>query len=250
MESRGSVWTNPIHFSPPVPLPLTWCWGVEGKCLKPDGVHLSAGEAIERGWGWGRGTQFLFFRVILKFSSSMFWFTPSFLPSVFRAEWLIIWPQTSTGSLVTFRSQHWPPRPVQIGGHFNPHFQYPASIKDNQLDGVRYLLFNRPHGKHFPCILSNVYRHRWRRFRLGGGGRHLRKSSGKVNDLYRVKNIQAEYSIWHAIIWIKRRIYICLYKKLVRGVALRKGPGWLGIKALRDIFQFLSLCSFWTMWIC
>lgn len=60
MESRGSVWTNPIHFSPPVPLHLTWCWGVERKYLKPDGVHLSAGEAIERGWGWGRGLSFYF----------------------------------------------------------------------------------------------------------------------------------------------------------------------------------------------
>lgn len=53
LESRGSVWTNPIYFSPPIPLHSTWCWGVEGKCLKPDGVHLSAGEAVERGWGWG-----------------------------------------------------------------------------------------------------------------------------------------------------------------------------------------------------
>lgn len=174
---------------------------------------------------------------------------PSSLP-VFMDKWFIIWPQTSTGNLVTFRSQNWPPRPVQSGGHFNSHFRYPASIKYNQLDGVKCLLFDRPHGKHFLCILFNVHCHRWRHFRLWGGGRSLRKSSGKVNDLHGVKIIQAEYSIWHAIIWIKRRIYVCLYKKLVRVVTLRKGPGWRGIEALRANFQFLSLCSFWTMWIC
>lgn len=44
---------QPTYFSPPAPLCCACHWGVEGKCLKPDGVHLGAQEACGKAGGAG-----------------------------------------------------------------------------------------------------------------------------------------------------------------------------------------------------
>lgn len=44
---------QPTYFSPPARVCCACHWGVEGKCLKPDGVHLGAREACGRAGGAG-----------------------------------------------------------------------------------------------------------------------------------------------------------------------------------------------------